>query len=70
MWEEIEKGNVRIFKVDTSENPTGMLTKALPREKFELCLILVGLCVQREGCYQLANLVHQSMNRLEEEGRR
>ena len=42
--EEIEKGKVRIFKIDTSENPADMMTKPLPKEKLELCMRLVGLC--------------------------
>ena len=42
--EEIEKGRVKLFKVDTTENPADMLTNPLAKEKFELCLKLVGLC--------------------------
>ena len=38
MREDIEKRRVKVFKVDTLENPTDMLTKSLPKEKFELCL--------------------------------
>ena len=38
---EIEKGRV---KVDASKNPADMLTKAPPKEKFELCMNLVHLC--------------------------
>ena len=45
--EKIEEGVVTVFKVDTSENPADMLTKPLPREKFNLCIKLLGLC--REG---------------------
>lgn len=41
--EEVEKRRVRLFKFDTAENPADMLTKSLAREKFELCLKLVGL---------------------------
>ena len=44
--EEIEKERVKVFKVDTLENPADMLTKPLPREKFELCLKLVGMCAK------------------------
>ena len=42
--EEVENGRVKLFKVDTAVNAADMLTKPLPREKFELCLRLVGLC--------------------------
>lgn len=42
--EEVEKGKVIVFKVDTAVNPADMLTKALPKEKFDLCCRLVGLC--------------------------
>lgn len=42
--EKIEEGVVTVFKVDTSENPADMLTKPLPREKFNLCIKLLGLC--------------------------
>lgn len=41
--EEVEKGTVRLFKVHTADNPTNMLTKPLPKDKFELCLKLVSL---------------------------
>lgn len=46
--EEIEKGAVKVFKVDTSENPADMLTKPLPKEKFQLCLDLVKLKRMKE----------------------
>ena len=42
--EEIENGRVKVFKIHTSENPTDMLTKPLSKEKFDLCMQLVGLC--------------------------
>ena len=42
--DEIEKGRVKLFQVDTTENPADMLTNPLAKEKFELCLKLVGLC--------------------------
>lgn len=41
--EEIEKGNVKVFKVSTEDNPADMLTKPLPKKKFELCVELVNL---------------------------
>ena len=41
--EEIEKGMVKVFKKDTAENPTDMLTKPLPKAKLELCMKLVNL---------------------------
>ena len=42
--EKIDEGEVKIFKVDTIENPADMLTKPLPRSKLELCMKLVSLC--------------------------
>ena len=44
--EKIEEGEVEVFKVSTEVNPADMLTKALPREKVELCrsLILLQTC--------------------------
>ena len=42
--EEIEKGSVRVFKVDTAENPADMLTKPVPKEKLDVCMKLVNLC--------------------------
>ena len=33
--EKVEKGRVKLFKVDTAENPANMLTKPLGREEFE-----------------------------------
>ena len=41
--EEIGKGSILVFKVDTEDNPADMLTKPLNREKFELCRELVGM---------------------------
>ena len=41
--EEIEKGNIVVFKVNTADNPADMLTKPLTREKFELCRELIGM---------------------------
>ena len=46
--EEIERGNIVVFKVDTADNPSDMLTKPLPKEKFELCMKLVGMCERRQ----------------------
>ena len=42
--EEIENGEVKVFKVHTSKNPADILTKPLPNEKFHLCMSLVNLC--------------------------
>ncbi|KAL1536502.1 hypothetical protein AAHA92_29144 [Salvia divinorum] len=39
--EEIEKGNIVVFKVDTADNPADMLTKPLQKEKFDLCMELL-----------------------------
>ena len=36
--EVIADGIVNVLKIDTSVNPADMLTKTLPREKFESCL--------------------------------
>lgn len=41
--EEIEKGMVKVYKVDTAENPADMLTKPLSKSKLELCMKLVNL---------------------------
>ena len=41
--EEVEKGKIRVFKVDTTENPADMLTKPLPKAKLELCMSLVKI---------------------------
>lgn len=42
--EEIEEGRVKVFKVHTLKNPADMLTKPLPKDKFQLCMSLVNLC--------------------------
>ncbi|XP_042016432.1 secreted RxLR effector protein 161-like [Salvia splendens] len=42
--EEVEKGNIVVFKVDTACNPADMLTKPLPKEKFDLCMKPIGMC--------------------------
>lgn len=42
--EEIEKGNIVVFKVDTAFNPADMLTKHLSKENFDLCIELAGMC--------------------------
>ena len=39
----MEEGEVEVFKVAIAVNPAGMLTKALPREKLELCRELIQL---------------------------
>ena len=41
--DEVEKKNVKIEKVSTDHNAADMLTKALPKSKFNYCLDLVGL---------------------------
>lgn len=41
--EKVEEGEVEVFKVATAVNPADMLTKALPREKLELCRKLILL---------------------------
>ena len=42
--EKIEEWEIRVFKVDTAENPSDMLTKPLPKVKLETCMDLVSLC--------------------------
>lgn len=41
--DEVNKGVIKMKKVSTEENPTDMLTKALPIVKFKHCLELVRL---------------------------
>ena len=40
--EVVDSGAVRIMKIASEDNPADMLTKSLPRYKFEKCLNLVG----------------------------
>ena len=42
--EKIEEGEVKVFKVHTSENPADMLTKPLQKGKLEVCMNLINLC--------------------------
>ncbi|XP_060211706.1 protein MAIN-LIKE 2-like [Lycium barbarum] len=37
-------GSMQVKKIPTSENPSDMLTKVVPRDEFELCKELVGMC--------------------------
>ena len=39
----ISQGDISVKKISTHENPTGMLTKPLPRIKFKHCLNLIGV---------------------------
>ena len=39
----VEEDKFSILKIDTKVNPADMLTKSLPKEKFELCLNLVDV---------------------------
>jgi hypothetical protein len=41
--EIIAEGKLRICKISTHFNPTDMMTKPIPRAKFELCSNLVGI---------------------------
>ena len=42
--DEVEKGNAKVVKISTLHNPADMLTKALPKEKFEHCKELINVC--------------------------
>ncbi|XP_047949664.1 secreted RxLR effector protein 161-like [Salvia hispanica] len=42
--EKIDEGEVKVFKVDTTENPADMLTKPVSRSKLGSCMKLVSLC--------------------------
>lgn len=42
--EGIERGEVKVFKIHTDDNPADMLTKPLSRDKFEKCKDLVNVC--------------------------
>jgi hypothetical protein len=41
--DEIEKGKLKVCKINTHNNPADMLTKPVPVAKFELCSSLVGI---------------------------
>ena len=41
--EVIAKGDVKVCKISTHNNPADMMTKPVPAAKFELCLDLVGI---------------------------
>ncbi|KAH9684927.1 hypothetical protein KPL70_013734 [Citrus sinensis] len=41
---EVSRGAVKLLKINTEENPTDMLTKAVPSAKFNLCMNLAGIC--------------------------
>ena len=41
--EEVESESFHVKKIHTSENPADMLTKMIPKDKFELCKELVGI---------------------------
>ena len=41
----IAKGDIKVCKINTRDNPIDMLTKLVPGAKFELCSSLVGITV-------------------------
>ena len=41
--EKVENESFHVKKIHTSENPVDMLTKMIPKDKFELCKELVGM---------------------------
>ena len=41
--EKVENESFHVKKIHTSENPADMLTKMIPKDKFELCKELVGM---------------------------
>ena len=41
--EKLEDGSMQVKKVPISENPSDILTRVVPRDKFELCKELVGM---------------------------
>jgi hypothetical protein len=43
--DDVEKGNLKVCKIHTLDNPVDMLTKPVPVAMFELCSSLVGLTV-------------------------
>ena len=42
IYEVVESGAIKLVKTTSEDNPVDMLTKSLPRDKFEKCLSLVG----------------------------
>ena len=41
----VAKGDVKVCKINTRDNPVDMMTKPVPTAKFELCSSLVGIKV-------------------------
>ena len=41
--EKIEDRSMQVMKIPTSENPSDMLSKVVPKDKFKLCKELVGM---------------------------
>ena len=41
----LEDGQLKLEKIDTSQNPADMLTKVVTREKLRLCSVSIGLQV-------------------------
>ena len=41
--EELRKGRVKIEKISTEQNPSNLITKSLPSNKFDHCLGLINL---------------------------
>ena len=41
--DEVEHKRVGLVKISTDDNPTDMMTKPLPTNKFTLCVDLIGL---------------------------
>ena len=41
--EEVESESLHAKKIHNSENPTYILTKTIPKDKFELCKKLIGM---------------------------
>jgi hypothetical protein len=39
----IEKGLVKVCKINTNDNPANMMTKHVPVSMFELCSSLIGI---------------------------
>ena len=40
----LEKGEIKVAKISTLDNPADALTKALPSEKFEYCCKMMNKC--------------------------
>ena len=43
IWDEVDDKRLSLVKVSTKDNPTDMMTKPFPTNKFTLCVDLVGL---------------------------